>query len=760
MKHPLFRHRRVLLASLISAPVHGPAFAEQTQLESVVVTASPLGEGAGLNETRLDAEGMRALLPASSDAASLLRYTPGVSLYGAGGVSSLPAIHGLADDRLRIKVDGMDLISACGNHMNPPLSYIDPASVERVQVFAGISPVSAGGDSIGGTILVESAPPEFAAPGAGTLKKGEAGAFYRSNGQAYGGHLAATLASETLSLNYRGSTAQADNYKAGEDFKPAGLAAAGRGWLDGDEVGSTMYKTINQSLGLGLLRDNHLFELKVGVQDIPYQGWPNQRMDMTRNDSTQLNLRYQGDYDWGTLEARVYNEQTRHAMQFFDDKLFWYGSNSGAPFPDGEPCEPSMGPEGCAAGMPMDTDADNRGALVKGELALSDRDLLRVGGEVQRYRLDDWWDPAGKGMWPDTFWNIRDGERDRLALFGEWEADWSAQWQTQLGLRYERVDMNTGEVQGYNASYLADATDFNAADRKKSDDNVDLTALARFLPDDRRSVEFGYARKTRSPNLYERYAWSTGGMAMRMVNWAGDGNGYVGNLELEPEVAHTVSASFGWHDALQESWALEVTPYFTYVEDYIDAERCSGAMTGECTQANLDRDDGFVYLQFVNQSARLYGVDLSGHMPLGQSADYGAFTATGVLNYVRGENASSDDNLYNIMPLHARLAVEQRVLRWTNTVELELVDAKTRVSAERNEVETSGYGLLHLRSSYEWKQARLDLGVENLFDRFYNPPLGGAYLGQGKTMSGTGVDWGLPVPGMGRSFYAGVTLSF
>jgi iron complex outermembrane receptor protein len=127
---------------------------------------------------------------------------------------------------------------------------------------------------------------------------------------------------------------------------------------------------------------------------------------------------------------------------------------------------------------------------------------------------------------------------------------------------------------------------------------------------------------------------------------------------------------------------------------------------------------------------------------------------------VRGENASTDDNLYNIMPLHARLAVEQRVLRWTNTVELELVDAKTRVSAERNEVETSGYGLLHLRSSYEWKQARLELGVENLFDRFYNPPLGGAYLGQGKTMSGTGVDWGLPVPGMGRSFYAGVTLSF
>ena len=62
--------------------------------------------------------------PATSDTASLLRNIPGVSTYGAGGVSSLPAIHGLADDRIRIKVDGMDLIASCPNHMNPPLSYL------------------------------------------------------------------------------------------------------------------------------------------------------------------------------------------------------------------------------------------------------------------------------------------------------------------------------------------------------------------------------------------------------------------------------------------------------------------------------------------------------------------------------------------------------------------------------------------------------------------------------------------------------------
>ncbi len=89
---------------------------------------------------------------------ALLRDVPGVSLYGAGGVSSMPVIHGLADDRLRItgRRHGSDLAS-CPNHMNPPLSYLDPSNVANVKVFAGITPVSVGGDSIGGAIVAETA---------------------------------------------------------------------------------------------------------------------------------------------------------------------------------------------------------------------------------------------------------------------------------------------------------------------------------------------------------------------------------------------------------------------------------------------------------------------------------------------------------------------------------------------------------------------------------------------------------------------------
>ena len=58
-----------------------------------------------------------------------------VTIVGSG-LAGLPVVRGLGDDRLRIKVDGMDLVSACPNHMNSPLSYLDPTAVAKAEVYA------------------------------------------------------------------------------------------------------------------------------------------------------------------------------------------------------------------------------------------------------------------------------------------------------------------------------------------------------------------------------------------------------------------------------------------------------------------------------------------------------------------------------------------------------------------------------------------------------------------------------------------------
>lgn len=678
----------------------------------------------------------------AGDTARLLSDKAGVSFYRAGGVSSLPVIRGLADDRVNVQVDGMQLISSCANHMNPPLSYISPTNVAYIDVFKGISPVSLGGDSIAGVIQVNSESPEFAKSAEKLFTHASFNTFYKSNNNARGVNASASVANEEVYVRYTGSTVEANNYHAGGNFKPAGQAAVGKGWLDGDEVGSSYYRAINHALAFGVHRDNHLFEFKLGLQNIPEQGFANQRMDMTGNRAEQYNFKYKGDYDWGKLEAQAYHERVRHAMQFGEDKQFFYGN---------------------APGMPMDTEGKTTGLKLKASMDISERDLLRVGTEYQRYRLDDYWNPSGTGMMmsPNTFQNINNGQRDRYDVFAELESQWNQQWLTQVGLRSSTVKMDAGNVQGYNnglvgmAGYGAAANVFNAADKSETDHNIDMTLLARFTPSQSQSYEVGYAMKTRSPNVYERFAWSnTNTMVMNMNNWVGDGNGYVGNLNLDPEKAHTVSMTAKWNDAANQDWQIKAAPYFTYVNDYIDAVACT-----EVGKTCMARMDGFSNLSLDNQSARLYGLDLTAKKLLSEGHALGHFTATGLLSYVRGENTKTNDDLYNIMPLNAKLGLQHKLGAWKNHLEVQIVAAKNRVQAVRNELKTGGYSLVNFYTSYDWKQARFDLGLENIFDRKYADPLGGAYLGQGATM-GMGVTQGTQVPGMGRSVNVGLTLFY
>ena len=756
---------------------------DDTALEEVLVTANRVLTP-GLGATGLDSAAIARKLARTSDTASLLIGIPGVSAYGAGGVSSLPVIRGLADDRLRTKVDGMDLVAACPNHMNSPLSYIDPTAVANIDVYAGVTPVSVGGDSIGGSIVVRSADPAFAKAGE-HLTQGKAGSFYRSNGDGWGGNLSGTFATESVSLGYTGAYAQSDNYKAGGDFKDYAFTGRSGHTLPTDEVGSTAYESSNQSVRLAWQGGGHLLDFTYGLQDIPYEGYANQRMDMTDNRSDQFNLAYTGSLGWGTLQARAYYQHTKHEMDFGDDRRFWYGpgappaGSGGDTAVDGSPCSPISGTMmvdgqmvGCAAGMPMKTDGKNSGVTVSAAVPLAGQSLLRVGGEYQQYRLDDWWPPSGAGMWPYEFLNVNDGQRDRYAAYGEWEIN-KGRWMHILGARFESVDMDAGPVHGYNldtfptsgvsgmGNQTRDAALFNSERHGKTDNNWDLSWLARFTPVATQGYEIGLAQKTRSPNLYERYTWSTWQMAAFMNNYVGDGNGYVGDVRLVPEVARTVSVSADWHDADAAQWSVKLTSYYTDVQDYVDAVQWDAASNAPRTISVVDNS---TVLRYANQSAHLYGVDVSADYQLTGITSYGRFWTQLVASYTRGKNDDTGDNLYNIMPLNANLALTQEIGSWSNTVEGEFVAAKDNISQVRNEMQTAGYGLVHLRSRYERDNWSVDLGIENLFDRFYDLPLGGAYVGQGTTMTipppPNQPQWGTPVPGQGRSIYAGVTVKF
>jgi len=671
-------------------------------------------------------DAMVAARARTSDTASLFSGIPGLDLYNSGGVSSLPVVHGMADDRVNVLVNGMSLAPACANHMNPPMSYIDPANVGSVSVMAGITPVSRGGDSIGGTIAVDSAAPVFAQPSQGVQIHGGVTAFHRTNGVVNGGDAWLSAATGNFRVSYVGSYVNANDYKDG-----AGVM-----------IKSTFYESQNHALEFAVRHGNNLITVDLGYQHIPQQGFVNARMDMTGNQAGSANVHYQGVFARVKLQARVFYEDTRHVMNILRDKI------------------PGMN-------MPMDTKGINVGYLVEAEIPLSPRDTLRVGNELRHFALSDWWTPVSAmvgAMGPNTLLNVNNGRRDLFGTFVEWEARRGRGWTELLGVRSDVVRMNTGDVAGYNmaanttgsAAYYADAAAFNASDRYRRDTNFDATALARYEPNSTSTFEFGYARKTRSPSIYERYLWvKRSSMSANMNGWFGDDNAYVGNLDLRPEVANTFSATAGWHAPSHQGWEFKVTPYYTRVQDYIDVDRCPVIVDGSngCTAAKFAATSGFVTLQFANLAARLYGVDSSFRAPLG-----GNLVLTGVLGYVRGENLDTRDNLYHMMPLHGNLALEHHCGPWSSTLEFQAVDAKTDVQAVRNELRTPGYALLNLRSGYKWRLAerasmRLDAGFDNLTNRKYDLPLGGRYWVGDKTGNSS-------VPGMGRSLYSGLTFEF
>jgi iron complex outermembrane receptor protein len=735
------------------------------------LSGSPLYAPAPAGAISLPTSEIASRSVSTSDTASLFADIPGVAVYTNGGVSGLPTIHGFADDRLRIKVDGMDTIASCPNHMNPALSYIDPSQIASANVWTGVTPVSIGGDSLGGAIVVNSREPLFAAPGQGVVTHGSIGSFYRSNGDGMGGNVSATAATEQFSASYDGSYAKSDNYKAGGDFVRFPLTSSITRVLPRDEVGSTAYEVQNHLATLAYKNKDQLIEFKANYQYVPYQLYPNQRMDMLDNKQIGLNLHYSGKFDWGALESRVYWQHVDHYMDFGEDKLYFYGvrpnlTNPAITYP--------------VLGMPMYTESDIFGQSSKVDVKLSSADMLHAGYDLQFYRLDDWWTPSPDcgvgnctgGMAPLTFWNINNGQRDRYAPFLEWERTWTPTVSTLLGARYELIKENTGPVQGYNAmmyttSSAGTVADFNTMDRGRDFNNIDLSALVRYTPNANIDADLGLSRTARAPNLYELYDWSRNGMALEMNNFVGDGNGYLGNPDLKPEIASKVSANVDLHSRDRET-ALRFSPYFSYGQDYIDSIQWNKSTNLPQTPLLTKQ---YVVMKYVNEDARIYGFDLSAKAPIAKTG-YGDFSVAGMINYTNGRVISLDAGLYNVMPFNGKLALIHKLGQWQGAAEFVGASGKEDVSDQRNEIRTPGYGLLNLRGAYAWNNIHLNFGVENVLDRLYYLPLGGAYTGGGATMSfnkeagnvvtggGSQSSWGTAVAGPGRTFYVGLKMDF
>jgi len=681
-------------------------------------------------------------LPTGGNSLDILRDYPGFSNRLGGGASGLPVLDGFGVDAIRQSIDGVRTPMACANGMNPPLSYVSPSQIGEIRVYPTVAPVSVGGNATGGAIEVESPRPVFAEPGQNTLFGGSTGAFYRSNGAIHGGFFSIYGAGPHLALRYDGAVAAGGDYTAAAPFKPA------TPYIPGDTVGSTRYLSSNQSLQLAYRAGANLVDLHLNYQYIPYQAFPNARMDMTKNESIGANLHFRHDFSWGSWNFRAYDQHIIHHMNFLEDKRI-----------------------GATMDMPMRTNAVHNGLRSELNLNLTSKDLLETGIGYDHQDLDDRWPPAHSlmptpmpmpmhSMGPSTFVNLNHARQDDYDVFAQWRRDWSPRWSSLFGVRADFVQQNTGPVQGYNPMMYGNPAfpgsqpgRFNGADRRGHYALWSLSFIGDYRPSPDWRLELGLARTAQAPNLYERYAWSSQAMAMLMNGWFGDGNGYLGNLALQPQTANTVSLSLRWHSP-DQAWAFRLRPHYSYIEHYIGAQRCSPSLGGACTPANLTATNGFVYLQFQNQRAAIYGVDFWGRAPLPMARGWGDWHMEASGAYLRGENLSLRTPLYEIPPPTLRLALIQSWGAFENRIEETLVASKDRVDPIRNEVRTGGYALLDVATEYRKGPWRASLRLQNLLNRLYFDPLGGVYLGQRPFSPDR------PMPGPGRSVNLAFAYSF
>jgi iron complex outermembrane receptor protein len=238
-------------------------------------------------------------------------------------------------------------------------------------------------------------------------------------------------------------------------------------------------------------------------------------------------------------------------------------------------------------------------------------------------------------------------------------------------------------------------------------------------------------------------------MASGMIGWFGDGNYYVGNVSLKPEIAHTVSATATWRGRARPEWEIKLTPYLTRIQDYVDVDTLATTVYGMST---------FAQLRFANHDARIDGADFSASSVLWNSGRLGRGQISGVAGWLHGERLDTSTGLYQMMPFNVRVAFDEELKGWTAGFATQLVDRKSNVDSHRFEQSTPGYALFNVRTGYQRGFLRVNAAADNLLNKSYELPLGGVNFDD--FMASGWMSQIKPLTGPGRSFNASLTARF
>lgn len=657
------------------------------------------------------------VMVAPADTAELLKKMPGANVNRNGELTGVAQYRGMHGDRVNVMINGAHVSSGGPNAMDAPLHYAPVAALESLTISRGITPVSAGQETIGGHLEAVTYSGEF-----GDNSEFEwGGRTYlgaQSVNQGLVGSLFLSLANRNHLLRGFVMTEQADD----SDF-------------GGGSIRPSEYERDRFDLGYSFRTGDHELSVDVTRNETGHAGTAALPMDIQVVDSDLIRGRYVWDNPGLKVTAEISMNDIGHWM-----------SNHHLRTP----------PADAARYRRAYTASDNSGFSLKAERPVSNGSWhVGIDGHYSQH-MALIQNPNNRFFFVDNF---KGAEKNMTGVFLERNLSLSDSVGLDAGIRFNQVKTDSGQVQAnlnpmnltsggpFMMNNMANniASLFNNQDLAKTDNNTDWFARLSMDPGYDVIWYTGAARKTRSPSYQERYLWlpaeSTGGLA--------DGKTYVGNPNLKPEVAHEIEVGF---DLDRGRLSLYPRAFVKQVDDFIQGTPSTNAMINTFAQmmANMGMGMG-TPLVFSNVEARYTGFDLESGYTLTDRLDLRAQASM-----VRGERRDINDNLYRIAPDNLIVALDYRGNNWTGSLESVSYARQNKVSTTNIEEKTPGYSVINLSTSIRpTSRTEIGLGINNLTDKTYRDHLG-AY----NRAVNPDIAMRERLPGLGRSLYGRFMMYF
>lgn len=611
----------------------------------------------------------RARIAASvpHDASAVLRELPGTDAMRRGALGLDPVVRGLRDTQLGVYVDAARTLPGGPAGMDTPMSHVDPAHVERIEVISGPYALTWGSGNLSAIrVSTQSLPGRDAAALRSRLSTGYDGNLDASE---LTGTVAGALGA-TGRVRYSSSAA----YRQGEDYvdgNGAIVASRFRSYEGRGRAGVA----ISERSELAVLGSYQ------AQRDVDYPGRP---LDATFFNTYQL----QSEYAWRNDRAGRLREADVMAYVYDVDHLM---DNDDKPTALADP----------ARTPPFATDVETQsGVRVLGGRATAKLDAgvwrLELGGDV----MDADHDAArtvlrrdtGMLMRQDLIWGSA-----RIQTLGAFARGERPLGNTTLGLalRVDRVQADADTVSPFFASqYGTDVDD--------SELNWSGAATWRLPVAERWTATLGLGSVVRTAEANERFS-------DRAASKRAQTNAeFLGDPTLRPE--RSTQADL-WLEGRLGRAVLQLNGFARQMSDYITIEATALPTAQPASPPPVYR--------YVNGEARYFGGEAQIIVAATPELTLGASSS-----YLYGEDITMDEPALGVTPFRSTVLSRFSPLgaSWFVEGQVTVAGEQQRVATTRGELATPGWTTVDLQGGFRprataARNLELRAGVRNLLDR-------------------------------------------